>query len=419
LPSGTSSPVLTRDRIFLTGYESRKLLTIALDRASGRFVWKREIDQPRAEKLHQLNSPASSTPATDGTNVYVFFGDFGLISYGPDGNERWRLPLGPFSNLHGMAASPILSDGKLILVCDQDTGSFILALDKNTGKQIWKTTRPAVVHGFATPTLFQPSADELQLIVPGSYLLASYSVATGAELWTVRGMSWQIKATGVVSGDTIYMTGWAPGADPGQSKPLPPFETVLAEIDSNKDGKLAPEEINPSQYKHGGSWEAIDLDHDKFLDARDWSFYRARRAARNVTLAVRPGKARGDITDTHVAWRNERNVPQVSSPLLYDGVLYLIKDGGIFTSIDARSGHAFKTARVQGALDNYYSSPVAADGKIYLASETGKVTVIKPGEQWEQISVREFDEHIYATPAISEGSIYLRTSNAVYRFANR
>lgn len=419
LPSGTSSPVLTKDKIFLTGYEAGKLLTIALDRASGRILWKRAIEQPRAEKLHKLNSPASATPATDGSNVYTFFGDFGLVSYGPDGNERWRMPLGPFSNLHGMAGSPVLADGKLILVCDQDTESFILALDKNTGKQVWKTKRPAVVHGFATPTLFRAPGGELQLIVPGSYLLAAYSIATGAELWTVRGMSWQIKATGVAHDGTIYMTGWAPGADPGQSKPLPPYEKVLEEIDGNKDGKISPEEINPSPYKHGGSWEAIDLDHDKFLDARDWTFYRARRSARNVTMAVRPGNARGDLTDTHVEWRNERNVPQVSSPLLYGGILYVIKDGGIFTSMDARSGHVFKTARIEGALDNYYSSPVAADGKIYLASETGKVSVIQPAEQWQRVSVTDFEEHIYATPAIAEGSIYLRTAKALYRFANR
>ena len=417
LPAGTSSPVLTRDRIYITGYENKQLVTFAIARASGKILWRRELPQPRAETLHKLNSPASATPATDGgSNVYAFFGDFGLVSYGPDGNERWRVPLGPFSNLHGMAASPILAGDKLIFVSDQDTDSYVLAVHKDTGKQVWKTRRPVVVHGFATPTLFQPEGGEQQLVIPGSYMLASYSVATGEELWTVRGLSWQIKSTGIAHDGTLYMTGWAPGADSGESKPLPPYDEVLAEIDANKDGKIAPEEINPSKYKHGGSWAAIDLDKDGFLGARDWTFYRARRSARNVTMAVRPGKARGDITDTHVVWRNERNVPQVSSPLLYDGMLYVIKDGGIFTSLDPATGKALKMARIPGALDNYYSSPVAADGKIFLASETGKVSVLKPGAEWEAMAVREFDENIYATPAIDSGRIYLRTAKALYCF---
>jgi outer membrane protein assembly factor BamB len=417
LPLGASSPVLARDRIYLTGYENKRLVTFALDRATGAILWRRELSQPRAEALHKLNNPASATPATDGANVYSFFGDFGLVSYGPDGNERWRLPLGPFSNLHGMAASPILAGDKLIYVSDQDTDSYVLAVNKDTGKQVWKTRRPVVVHGFATPTLFTPEGGAQQVVIPGSYLLASYSVATGEELWTVRGLSWQIKSTGIAHQGTLYMTGWAPGADAGQSQPLPPFEDAVAEIDANKDGKISPEELNPSKYKHGGSWGAIDLDHDGFMDARDWSFYRARRSARNVTIAVRPGGARGDLTDTHVVWRTDRNVPQVSSPLLYDGVLYVVKDGGIFTSMDPASGRVLKTARIPGAIDNYYSSPVAGDGKVYVASETGKVSVLKPGGEWEPIAVREFEENIYATPAIEGGRIYLRTTKALYCFA--
>lgn len=414
---GSSSPVLTADRIFLTGYEDRRLVTFALDRATGRILWRREIEQPRSEERHKLNNAASATPVTDGRNVWTFFADFGLVSYGPDGNERWRLPLGPFDNLHGMAASPVLAGDRIILACDQDTESYLLAVHKDTGKVIWKTPRPSVVHGFATPTIFRPKQGEVQVVVPGSYVLASYSLSTGKELWIVRGLSWQIKTTAIASGDTIYVTGWAPGADAGESEPLPPFEDAAREIDANRDGKIAPDEINPTKYKHGGSWRAIDLDRDGFLDPRDWSFYRARRAARNVTLAIRPGSARGDITDTRVLWRNERFVPQVSSPLLYNGVLYTIKDGAILSSMDPATGTIHKTARIPGAIGAYYSSPVAGDGKLYVASENGKVGVIRAGAQWEVLAVNSFDENIYSTPAIENGRIYLRTTEALYCLA--
>jgi outer membrane protein assembly factor BamB len=418
LAEGTSSPVFARDRLFITGQENKELLTYCLDARSGRVMWRRALPQPREETLHKLNSPASSTPATDGTNVYVFFGDFGLISYGPDGNERWRLPMGPFNNLHGMGTSPVLAGHRLILAIDQDTDSYLLALHKDTGKQLWKTPRPLVVHGFATPTLFTPPGGKLQVVLPGSYWLASYDADSGDELWTVRGMTWQIKTTAVAAGDAIYATGWAPGADAGQSTPLPPFEEVAKEIDTNGDNKLAPEEITP-KYKHSGSWQAIDLNHDGFLDSRDWKFFRARRAARNVTMAVRPGTERGDITDKAVLWQIDRFVPQVSSPLLYNGVLYTIKDGGILSSIDPKSGTILKTARVQGAIDAYYSSPIAAGGHLYVANENGKVSVIRPGAEWETVAVNDLGENVYATPAVVDNRLYIRTAAALYCFKSQ
>ena len=135
----------------------------------------------RTDKRHKLNSPSSATPATDGENVFAFFPEFGLISYGSDGQERWRMPLGPFTNLHGMAASPVIFEDKLILVCDQDTDSFLLAVDRKTGKTIWKTERPEVVHGFATPVIFRPAGGAPQLIVPGSYQVTAYRPPTAAS----------------------------------------------------------------------------------------------------------------------------------------------------------------------------------------------------------------------------------------------
>jgi outer membrane protein assembly factor BamB len=413
LPPGKSSPVLTEDRIFLTAQEGNALLTLALDRATGKILWRREITKDRAEKLHKLNSPASSTPATDGANVYAFFGDFGLVSYGPDGNERWRMALGPFDNLHGMASSPMLAGNKLIMLCDQDTDSYLLAIDKDTGKVLWRVARPEVVHGFSTPALFQPRGDIEQLIAAGSYQLIAYAAEDGRKLWWVRGLSWQIKTVAVVDADTVYATGWAPGVDAGERRFFPPFAEVAAVADANKDGKLAPDEI-PQEMRHSGSWQAIDLDRDGFMDARDWGFYRARWSSRNVTMAVRPGQARGDLTDTHVLWAYERAVPEVPSPLLYEGVLYTVKDGGILTALDAKTGEVLRQGRMQGAVDKFFSSPVAADDKIYLASETGKLAVLKAGADWEVLAVNDFAEPAYATPAIADGRLYIRAGSTLY-----
>ena len=150
LPPGHSSPVFGHDAIFLTGWEGDSLFTFALDRGHGKIRWRREIKRTHKGELHDHNSPASPSAVTDGRNVYVMFQDVGLLSYGPDGNERWRIPLGPFNNPMGMGTSPILAEGKIIQVCDSESDSFIFAADKESGKIVWRKERPLAARGWAT-----------------------------------------------------------------------------------------------------------------------------------------------------------------------------------------------------------------------------------------------------------------------------
>src|SRR2546425_2097206 len=183
LPFGHSSPALTRDRIFLTAARGLRLVTICLDRRTGRILWERDAPRPRVEKLDTRNGPAGPTPASDGRNVYVFFADFGLLSYDMDGRERWRLPLGPFNNLYGMGASPMLVDDKVVLACDQNTDSFIVALGQRDGRMRWKTARPEAHSGHSTPILYKPAGGATQIVIPGSFLLTAYAAATGEKIW--------------------------------------------------------------------------------------------------------------------------------------------------------------------------------------------------------------------------------------------
>jgi outer membrane protein assembly factor BamB len=174
LPPGPSSPILSDDRIFLTAYEGQKLWTLGLDRLTGRILWRREAPREREEKIDDRNSPASPSPVTDGKSVYVFFPEYGLIAYDVQGNEMWRYPLGPFNNTYGMGASPILADDKVLLVCDQQTDSFVIALGKEDGRLHWKADRPEAKSGHSTPILYHPEEGATQLIVPGSFLLTAY-----------------------------------------------------------------------------------------------------------------------------------------------------------------------------------------------------------------------------------------------------
>ncbi len=420
LPPGHSSPIVTSDRIFLTAFEEDKLFTFCLDRKTGQILWRRESPRPRKQELHKSNTPASPSPVSDGKNVYVFFTDFGLLAYGPDGNELWKTPMGPFNNPFGMGASPVLAGDILLMACDSESGSFFSAFDKKTGKQIWRVERPDYSRGFSTPVLYQPPAGgPLQAILAGSYQLTSYEVKTGKEVWWFRGLTWQLKPTPVLSEDkqTVYVLGWAGGSDTGQQEDIPDFSVVLTQWDKNKDGKLAKDEVTDPKVTK--DWAQVDLDRDGVLGERDWKLYQSRRSAQNMFQAVRIGpNPKGDLGPGARLWSYTKSLPNVPSPLLYQDVLYLMKEGGILTTIDPADGTVLKQGRMTGALSQYFASPVAAEGKVYMTSEAGNVVVLKAGKEWEILRVNDMDDECYASPAIVDGAIYLRTKSALYCFRN-
>ena len=309
LPPGHSSPVLVGDSIFVTAWQDDKLLVISLDRQSGRIRWRREIVRPRRQELHKSNSPASPSVASDGRNVYAFFTDFGLVAYGWDGQERWRLPLGPFNNPFGMGASPLLVGDRILQICDSETGSFLLAVQKDSGKTLWRVDRPDVSRGFSTPVLYEPPTGAKQALIAGSYQLTSYNVETGAVEWFYRGLTWQLKPTPVVDGGRLYVLGWAGGSDEGNQEDVPPYADALRRMDKDSDGKLSKAEIEAVDPKLVSDWEQMDLDRDNHVGERDWQMYQARRKSLNAITAIRLG-GKGDVTETNFLWRYTEVAPQ-------------------------------------------------------------------------------------------------------------
>jgi len=418
VPLGNSSPVVAGDKVYLTGFEKDRLLTIALDRATGRVLWQQEAPRPRKQIIERpANGPASASPVSDGQNVYVFFQDFGLLAYGPEGRELWRMPLGPVSNPFGHGASPILAGNTLLMNVDQDTGSFLLAINKRNGRVLWRRERPLAQRGYSTPVLYRDAAGTEQVIVAGSYRLSGYDARTGKELWWIRRLPWQIKPTPVVSGNEIYFVTYSGDSDPGDQEIVPSFEEALAKLDLNRDGRLSKNEITDPKAKDRFE-EYLDLDDSGYLEERDWKQYQERRLGENALRAYRLG-GRGDVTDTHLLWKNSRSLPNVPSPLVYSGVLYTLKEGGILTSYDVRTGAILKQARLQGALGDYYASPVAGDGKIYTVSEEGKVTVIEAGPEWNVLIVNDLGDGCKGTPAIADGKLYVRTYATLYCFSRK
>ena len=414
LPMGLSSPSIAGDRIFLTGVENDRLF--ALDRIDGAILWRREAPRPRRQPLQENNHPASATPSTDGDNAYVFFADYGLLAYTRDGDELWRYPLGPFNNPFGHGSSPIIVGDLVIQVCDQDDGAFMIALDKTTGEVRWRTERAHAQRGYATPVLYTPETGGPQLLVAGSYQLNAYDVATGELVWWLTGLPWQIKPTPVITDDAVYFVTRAGESDPGEQEIVPPFDEALVQLDENDDGKLSKAELVDERAINRFD-EYLDLDDSGFLEERDWSQFRFRRQGMNALWAYRLG-GEGDMTGRSFMWKSSSSLPNVPSPLVYRGVLYTLREGGILTSFDPQTGEILKRARLQGALGAYYASPVASDGKLYAISEEGHLSVVRAGAQWETLAVNKMGEGSKSTPAIVDEKLYVRTYDALFAFAS-
>ncbi len=159
----------------------------------------------------------------------------------------------------------------------------------------------------------------------------------------------------------------------------------------------------------------IDLDQDQKLNKSEWDKHASVfERAQNVAMIVQPGGT-GDVTQQAVRWKYRRGLPTVPSSVVYDGVCYMIKDGGVITSLDAETGQLLKQGRAAGP-GNYYASLVAGDGKVYLCSERGVITVLKAGRDWEVLSSHDFDQRIMATPVVADGKMYIRTEQALYCF---
>jgi outer membrane protein assembly factor BamB len=410
VPYGQSSPIVAGTRLYGTASEGDRLITFCLDTKTGRELWRREVKRERPQIAYKANDPASPTPAADANGVVAFFPEFGLVSYDNNGKERWTFPLGPFKNFYGMAGSPIIEGATVALVCDQQSGSFVIALDRSNGRLRWKTDRPGITIGWATPMVFRPDATRTELIVLGSTRLDGYDLASGAQRWWLPVGSSGALGTPLAQGDTLMISTL------GSNEPwMPTFAAALSQYDKDKDERLSQQEFrgDPDMGEHFG-W--IDENDDKFIVAKEWDLARSLGLGEWGAIAVRPGNARGQLEQSSVRWRLQKNIPYIPTPLLYQDVYYMVKTGGIITSIDPATGQILKEGRSPGALGEYYASPVAADGKVFLANTEGKITVLKAGAQWEVLAVNEMGEEVNATPALSNGRVYVRTHGALYCF---
>ncbi|HEY1377713.1 MAG TPA: PQQ-binding-like beta-propeller repeat protein, partial [Gemmataceae bacterium] len=335
LPPGASSPCIWGDRIFLTAYDAaaRKLETLCLDRRDGHILWRQAAPAQKVEKVHKISNPAASTPAADGDGVYVNFGSFGLLCYDHDGKERWKLPLAAPRTMQGTATSPILAGDLVILNRDYQPGPCLLAVHRGTGQTAWKHDYPFPNLGFpagresySTPLVIQDGGTPL-VVLHNNKKLAAHSLADGKEVWWVS-LTSEACTSPVAANGRVYVATWVHAGEPENIVELPTFDELLKKYDRNGDGKLGKDEIPADlaflRRTESGDipgaaltvqlfFDGLDRNKDGAIDRGEWALSQLMfkmMPSEHGLLAVRPG-GKGNVTPTHVAWKEKRGLPEV------------------------------------------------------------------------------------------------------------
>ena len=381
--SGWSSPVVWGDRIFLTTVVStakteppkkglyfggerkapedvHRWMVYCVDWKTGKLLWEREAHKsiPQSSR-HLKNTFASETPVTDGERLYAYFGNLGLFCYDMDGKLLWTKKWGSFKTRYGWgtAASPVLHQDRIYIVCDNDEQSFIVSLDKKTGNQIWRTDRDEASN-WATPYIWKNDL-RTEIITPGTQKVRSYDL-NGKVLWELTGMSSISIPTPFSRFGMVYITSGYVG---DQKRPV-----FAIKPGASGDISLKPDETN----------------------------------------------------NKSIAWFQPQAGPYNPSPIIYGDYYYTLLDRGFFTCHEAKTGkEIYGKQRIEAGAGAFTSSPWAYNGKIFCLSEDGDTFVIQAGAEYKLLGKNSLNEMCMATPAIARGSLMIRTASKLYRITKK
>jgi outer membrane protein assembly factor BamB len=419
VPSGISSPIVVGDELVVTAFDDGKLYTIAFRRTDGKELWRADAKAQQIEKFHKTEgSPAASTPATDGQHILSYFGSCGLICYDLAGKELWRheLPMASTGGDFGTGVSPIIAEGLVILVRDVLTGAKILALDVATGVVRWEASRQSPT-SYGTPVIWTTPAGK-EIAAAGHARITGYDLLTGAEKWSVAGIPSGSCTSPLISDGTLYFAGAASaGPDDGKASPqMPTYDSMLKQLDKDNDGAISREE---GEAAFAGFFDNQDANKDGKVSRDEWdAIMKFLSEGKSAGLALRAGGS-GDVTNTHILWNKTKGLPYVCSAIVYQGQFVMVKDGGVVTAYDVKTGDEIYQKRA-AAAGSYYASPVAAGGHIYFTSlNDGTVSVLKAGADKPDVVSQNppLGERVSASPAIADNTLYIRTSNHLYAFA--
>ena len=409
---GSSSPVIVQGKLYLASFNGDVRSVQCLDAATGKELWKQSVPKVRDENSSLLNGPATCSPAADGKHVVAFFPDTALLCYSDGGELRWRVDVGPFHSMHGIANSPVIANDKVLLLADQLQGSYLAAYELATGRPVWKVDRAnGLTGGYSTPAIFQQDGRATLVLTSGPGGLNAYDLDTGQAVFSVPGIANAPVTLPVVSASRVFL------CEPvGEAMPI---SSMLPPFDKDQDGKLSLEEVKGS-VPMLRMLERMDKEWgngDEVVESSEWDAA-FKSFIDNGGLVAVDMAARNGSSTASVTWNYRKAVPYIASPVSYQGLLYLVDDQGIVTVIDAQDGEVVKKGRLKKGV-KFYASPIAADGKIFIVDTSGRFTVLKAGADWEELSSTEFGEQCFATPAICDGRIYLRTKSKLYCFGQQ
>lgn len=432
---GVGGAVIADGRVFVNGMTGDETVSLfAFDVATGKKLWQRDWKTGPLAEVHATNSQASATPAADAERVYFYFSTLGLLAVdAKTGKDVWehKLPIPFFIFKWGPGMSPVLHKDTIYFVQDDDLNPAMYAIDKVTGKLRWKDDRLDMAVNYSHPVVCTVDGRD-EIVVAGTGRVIGYDPQTGKRRWFAKVLLRNIKTTPVVVDGVIYISvqsgaianQWLASVDRDEkvgnndgkldkaeiqkfvgSQPIPEafFKKTFDKGDLNKDGFLEGPEL-----------DAAFLDPDNFAGGD----YRASgdAAAEQFIIAVRGG-GQGDVTKTHVLWKHKtKNTDHVVSPFVSDGRMFLVKEGGITTVFDTKAGEPLRGPKRVGNGGGYFASPVLGDGKIYLASENGKIAVLKNAD-YEELELNDVGESIVATPAIADGTLFVRTRTQLMGFS--
>jgi outer membrane protein assembly factor BamB len=355
---GGSTPIVWGDRVFLTSEDGKDLVLMCVG-TDGKELWKRKVGEGRLRYRGEEGNGASASPSTDGQHVWCFFGTGDLACFDFEGKEVWHFNAqeryGRFKTYHGFHTSPLLYGDRLYLQLIHSNAALVLALDKATGKEVWKVERKSDghtenEHSYATPAVWR-KGDKAYLITHGNDYAIGHRLEDGGEIWRV-----------------------------GDLNPKDRYDAYLRFVASPV---ATPDLIViPTAKNHA----VVGLKPE-------------------ATGMVRAGS-------NFEQWRLPTGTPDVPSPLVHDGLVYLCSERGFLTCLDAKTGKPHYAQRVHNFL--HRASPVYADGKVYLTARDGTATVVKAGPKFEKLATNKLPDTISASPAVSGGRIYVRGYKALY-----
>ena len=363
-PKATFRPGLYGDGDASKDRSRHRWMLYAIDKRNGKILWERVAHEGEPiEKRHIKSTYANSTPATDGRIVVAWFGSQGVYAYDLNGRFQWKVDLGHVdmgaydipSFEWGPASSPIIWNNLVILQCDTQTDSFLLALDAATGKTVWKTDREEIP-SWGTPTVVNTSAGP-ELVTNASNFIRGYDPRTGKELWRL-GHSSQITAPTPIYADGLFVV----VSGRGPERPI-----FVVRPDSRGD------------------------------------------------LTLPEGKTSSEA----IVWSRTGRGSYMPTPLVYRGILYVLGNNGLFDAYDLKSGAEIYRQRLPLVGSGFSASPVAADGKIYLSNEDGEILVIAGGEKFAHLGTNSMGELLMATPALSDGVMYVRASASLFAIGRK